>query len=80
MQATVLSFDFDSHAGTVVSDAGIVLAFDGDAFAAGGLRQLSRGQRVRLVLSDCGDVVNITIYTLPDVTGEGAEPDGPTPS
>lgn len=80
MQATVLSFDVDSHAGTVVSDAGIVLAFDGPAFAAGGLRQLSRGQRVRLTLTDSDDVVSVTIYTLPDVTGEGAEPGGPTPS
>ncbi len=64
MQATVKDFDPATGSGSVLLDDGRELAFDGPAFAAGGLRLLRFGQRVRL---DCdGDrVVRITIHTLP---------------
>ena len=64
MHATVLTFDPTTGAGTVVSDAGEILPFDADAFAAGGLRLLRPGQRVRLAQSEAGLIEAITISTL----------------
>ena len=48
MQATVARFDPATGAGTVLTDDGRRVDFDADAFAAGGLRLLRLGQRVRL--------------------------------
>ena len=63
MQATVATFDPETGGGTVLTDDGRRIPFDGAAFAAGGLRLLRPGQRVRLDLT--GDrVVRITIATL----------------
>jgi cold shock CspA family protein len=63
-QATVATFDAATGAGTVLTDEGRPVAFDGDAFAAGGLRLLRLGQRVRLEYA--GDrIVRVTIHTLP---------------
>lgn len=78
MQATVFTFDPHTHEGSVVTDDGRVVAFDADAFKAGGLRLLSRGQRVRATQSASGRIVAVTIYTLPDVSGfvEGAADSG----
>jgi hypothetical protein len=48
----------------VLLDDGRRESFDGTAFAAGGLRLLRLGQRVRLEYE--GDrVVRVTIYTMP---------------
>jgi 2-phospho-L-lactate guanylyltransferase len=64
VQATVAGFDPATGSGTVLTDDGRRIPFDGDAFAAGGLRLLRPGQRVRL--ETAGDrVVRITIATLP---------------
>ena len=63
-QATVATFDPATGAGTVLLDDGRAERFDGDAFAAGGLRLLRLGQRVRLEY-DAGEVVRVTIATLP---------------
>ena len=63
MQATVATFDPETGGGTVLTDDGRRIPFDGAAFAAGGLRLLRPGQRVRLDLT--GDrVVRVTIATL----------------
>jgi len=63
MQATVATFDPGTGGGTVLTDDGRRIPFDGAAFAAGGLRLLRPGQRVRLELT--GDrVVRVTIATL----------------
>ena len=63
MQATVATFDPSTGTGTVLTDPGERLAFDADAFAAGGLRLLRPGQRVRL--ETAGDrIVRVTIATL----------------
>jgi 2-phospho-L-lactate guanylyltransferase len=63
VQATVATFDPDTGSGTVLTDDGRRIPYDGDAFAAGGLRLLRPGQRVRL--ETAGDrVVLITIATL----------------
>lgn len=78
MQATVLTFDMATGEGTVVTDDGHVVAFGAVAFAAGGVRLLRRGQRVRATLSASGAVVAVTIYTLPDRYQDG-ELDGDAP-
>ena len=64
MQATVKDFDADTGAGSVLLDDGREVTFDGAAFAAGGLRLLRFGQRVRLEY-DGDRVVRVTIHTLP---------------
>jgi len=64
VQATVATFDPETGDGTVLLDDGRAVAFDGAAFAAGGLRLLRLGQRVRLEYDD-GEVVRVTIATLP---------------
>ena len=69
MQATVLSFDPQTGAGSVVDDDGRIAEFDGSAFVAGGLRLLRPGQRVRAVQADMGRIVAVTILTLPDLPG-----------
>jgi cold shock CspA family protein len=66
VQATVLTFDAATGAGTVVTDSGEILAFDADAFTAGGLRLLRLGQRVRLSRSSTGTPTSVTIVTLPE--------------
>jgi cold shock CspA family protein len=64
VQATVATFEPADGSGTVLTDDGRRIRYDGVAFAAGGLRLLRPGQRVRLETAD-GRVVRITIATLP---------------
>jgi cold shock CspA family protein len=64
VQATVGTFDEVSGAGTALLDDGRRVTFDGAAFAAGGLRLLRFGQRVRLEYAG-GRVARVTIHTLP---------------
>ena len=64
MQATVATFDPDTGGGTVLTDDGRRIPFDAAAFAAGGLRLLRPGQRVRADVTD-GRIVRVTIMTLP---------------
>lgn len=65
MQATVKAFDAGTRSGSVLLDDGTELAFDADAFAAGGLRLLRFGQRVRLAVTADGRVSAITLSTFP---------------
>ena len=65
MHATVLDFDETEHTGHVVFDDGRAEAFSADAFAAGGLRLLRPGQRVRLERDDAGAIGLVTVATLP---------------
>ncbi|MFC6878860.1 MULTISPECIES: hypothetical protein [Actinomadura] len=64
MQATVRDYDAATRSGSVLLDDGSELAFDGDAFAAGGLRMLRLGQRVNLA-TDGERVTAITLSTFP---------------
>jgi cold shock CspA family protein len=64
VHATVRDFDPGTGAGSVFLDDGRVLAFDGDAFRAGGLRLLRAGQRVR-VEHEGERIARVTIHTLP---------------
>jgi len=64
VQATVATFDPETGGGSVLTDDGRRIPFDGAAFAAGGLRLLRPGQRVRMEVQ--GDRIRrITILTLP---------------
>ena len=63
VQATVATFDPGTGGGTVLTDDGRRIPFDPDAFAAGGLRLLRPGQRVKMDVED-GRIVRITILTL----------------
>ena len=58
------TFDPDTGSGTVLTDDGRPGAVRRAAFAAGGLRLLRPGQRVRMEVAD-GRVVRVTIATLP---------------
>ncbi|MDX6308790.1 MAG: hypothetical protein QOI06_1836 [Nocardioidaceae bacterium] len=66
MQATVLTFDPATRSGAVVTDDGRRVPFDEASFAAGGLRLLRPGQRVRANVSAAGEIVALTIVTLED--------------
>ena len=63
VQGTVATFDPETGAGTVLLDDGRPVGFDGAAFAAGGLRLLRLGQRVRLEYDE-GRIVRVTIVTM----------------
>lgn len=67
MQATVKAFDAETRSGSVLLDDGTELAFDAEAFAAGGLRLLRFGQRVNLALEGGpgGRVTAVTLSTFP---------------
>jgi 2-phospho-L-lactate guanylyltransferase len=73
MHATVAEFDPQSQSGSVLLDDGIQIPFDAAAFAAGGLRTLRLGQRVRLTTDDPPPtdpaarprITALTVATLP---------------
>ena len=65
VQATVRSFDPDTHDGELLLDDGSPLSFSGRAFATSGLRLLRLGQRVRVDLDASGEVTRVTLATLP---------------
>lgn len=48
MQATVHHFDPATGSGSVVTDAGVLVPFDRDAFAVSGLFTLRPGQRLTI--------------------------------
>ena len=64
MQGTVKVFDAPTRSGSVLLDDGTELPFDGEAFAAGGLRLLRLGQRVNLAM-DGGRISAVTLSTFP---------------
>jgi 2-phospho-L-lactate guanylyltransferase len=65
MQGTVRNFDPKTGAGDLLLDDGRAIEFPGAAFAASGLRLLRIGQRVRIDTDEAGQVVRLTIATLP---------------
>jgi cold shock CspA family protein len=65
MQGTVATFDEDLQHGFLLLDDGTPVAFSVAAFAASGLRLLRVGQRVRIECDQYGDVVRITLPTMP---------------
>lgn len=65
VQATVRSFDPDTHDGELLLDDGSPLSFPARAFEKSGLRLLRLGQRVRVELDASGEVTRVTLATLP---------------
>lgn len=57
MQATVHRFDVATGSGAVVTDAGVLLPFDAQAFAATRMRHLRPGQRLTVTLAPDGSRV-----------------------
>ncbi|AKH85058.1 2-phospho-L-lactate guanylyltransferase [Streptomyces sp. CNQ-509] len=64
MQATAFTYDPQTGSGSVLLDDGTPLPFDGAAFAAGGLRLLRPGQRVRIETEGAGEERRIVLVTL----------------
>jgi 2-phospho-L-lactate guanylyltransferase len=68
VQATVRTFDPETHSGSVLLDDGVELPYDGPAFDASRLRLLRPGQRVRVTIDGepATRVTFLTVATLPD--------------
>ncbi|MFI7278319.1 hypothetical protein ACL02R_26555 [Streptomyces sp. MS19] len=64
MQATAYTYDPATRSGSVLLDDGTPLAFDADAFDAGGLRLLRPGQRVRIEVEGEDAARRVTFLTL----------------
>ncbi|MGB2839788.1 MAG: hypothetical protein WBC76_08145 [Actinomycetes bacterium] len=70
-QATVHTFDEPHGSGSVITDRGMVIAFNADTWAAGPLRTMRPGQRVRIAVDSQSAptaVSAITLATFPAVT------------
>jgi len=65
MQATVRNFDPETRGGSVLLDDGTEMAYDAEAFNAGGLRFARPGQRVALRVDTGGRITALTLATLP---------------
>jgi cold shock CspA family protein len=69
LQGTVKSFDKDTKAAVVLTDARREYAVPPEAFARSGLRALTLGQRVKFRVEGEGEAARVTyvnILTLPD--------------
>jgi hypothetical protein len=69
-QATVHTFDGTTGSGSVITDGGLVVGFDAQAWAAGPLLTMRAGQRVRVALDaeDAPSAISaITLATFPPV-------------
>lgn len=64
MQATVASYDPQTHAGSVLADDGVRIPFTAEALAGTRLRLLRPGQRVRIDIDADGAIRHLQIITL----------------
>ncbi|HEU4348456.1 MAG TPA: cold-shock protein [Actinoplanes sp.] len=64
MQATVATYDPQSHTGTLLLDDGSQLAFPAAAFECSGLRLLRLGQRVTVEADPTGMISCISLPGL----------------
>jgi hypothetical protein len=69
VQATVRSFDPVTRSGTVLLDDGTELSYDDLAFAAGGIRLLRIGQRVRIEVVGEGAARHVGYLTIATLSG-----------
>ncbi|MFG2054835.1 cold-shock protein [Micromonospora sp. NPDC048930] len=65
MQGTVATYDASTRSGVLLLDDGTELPFPTRAFDASGLRLLRLGQRVRIERDAAGEVVRVTLPTMP---------------
>lgn len=77
MQATVHRFDPATGAGSVITDAGVVLPFDVHAFAASRLRHVRTGQRLTVEVTDDGASSVVVALALGTVGLPPARPSRP---
>lgn len=63
-QATVHDFNAANGAGSIITDAGLVIPFPASAWRAGPLLTMRQGQRVRVTLAGSGSDVAVTSLTL----------------
>lgn len=64
MQATVASYDAQTHTGSVVADDGVRIPFAAEALTGARLRLLRPGQRVRIDVDGDGGITHLQIVTL----------------
>jgi 2-phospho-L-lactate guanylyltransferase len=77
MQATVHRFDPATRTGSVVTDAGVVVPFDAEAFATGALRHVRTGQRLTVVVEGEGAgarVVRLALESVGQVPEDSSRP------
>ncbi len=77
MQATVHRFDPATRSGSVVTDAGVVLPFDEEAFAAGPLRHVRTGQRLTVVVEGEEADARVVALSLESVGRIASRPSRP---
>jgi 2-phospho-L-lactate guanylyltransferase len=65
MQGTVAAYDAATRSGVLLLDDGTELPFAARAFDASGLRLLRLGQRLRVDTDAAGQVVRVTLPTMP---------------
>lgn len=69
LQGTVKSFDPETRAAVVLTDARVEYDVPPEAFGASGLRKLTLGQRVKFRVEDTSageQITYVNILTLPD--------------
>jgi 2-phospho-L-lactate/phosphoenolpyruvate guanylyltransferase len=77
VQATVHRFDAATRSGTVVTDSGILLPFDADAFAGSHLRHVRTGQRLTVVVEGDDADARVVALSLGTVGRPPARPSRP---
>jgi 2-phospho-L-lactate guanylyltransferase len=77
VQATVHRFDAATRSGTVVTDAGVLLPFDAQAFATSALRHVRTGQRLTVVVEGADANARVVAMSLGTVGRPPARPSRP---
>jgi hypothetical protein len=77
VQATVHRFDPATGAGSVITDAGLVLPFDAGAFDASRLRHVRTGQRLTVKVEGEGPEMVVVAMALGTVGLPPARPSRP---
>jgi hypothetical protein len=76
VQATVHRYDAATGAGSVVTDAGLVVPFSAETFAGSGLRHARPGQRLTVQLGEVEGVPAVVHLHLGTVGAPPAVPEG----
>ena len=77
MQATVHRFDAATRSGTVLTDAGVLLPFDAEAFGTSSLRHVRTGERLTVVVEGDDADARVVAMSLGTVGRAPARPSRP---
>jgi hypothetical protein len=77
VQATVHRFDAATRSGSVVTDDGLLVPFDGDVFGESRLRHVRTGQRLTVVVEGAGPEARVVAMSLGTVGRPPARPSRP---